>query len=46
MILMNRSWVPDVPQVVYYFLNFQFHIVFQDLGLQRVKLLLMHLAKA
>ena len=27
MILMNRSWVPDVPLVVCYFLNFRFHIV-------------------
>ena len=26
MILMNRSWVPDVPLVVCYFLNFRFHI--------------------
>ena len=26
--LMNRSWVPDVPLVVYYFLNFRLHIVF------------------
>ena len=28
MILMNRFWVPDVPLVVYYFLNLHFHIVF------------------
>ena len=26
MILMNRSWVPEVPLVVCYFLNFRFHI--------------------
>ena len=26
MILMKRSWVPDVPLVVCYFLNFRFHI--------------------
>ena len=25
-ILMNRSWVPDDPLVVCYFLNFRFHI--------------------
>ena len=28
MILMNRTWVPDVPLEVYSFLNFRFHIVF------------------
>ena len=27
MILMNRTWVPDVPLEVYSFLNFRFHIV-------------------
>ena len=27
MILMKRTWVPDVPLVVYSFLNFRFHIV-------------------
>ena len=28
MILMNRTWIPDVPLEVYCFLNFRFHIVF------------------
>ena len=46
MILINRIGVPDVPLEVYSFLNFCFHIVFKFLSLQRVKLLLMHLAKA
>ena len=41
MILMNRSWVPDVPLVVYYCLNFRFHIVFKFLSFEWVKLLLM-----
>ena len=45
-ILMNRLCVPDVPLEVYSFLNFCFHIVFKFLSLQRVQLLLIHLAKA
>ena len=28
MILMNRTWVPDVPLEVYSFLNLHLHIVF------------------
>ena len=46
MILMNRIVVPDVPLDVYLFLNFHFHIVFQVQSFERVKLILMHLAKA
>ena len=45
-ILMNRLYVPDVPLEVQSFLNFRFHKDFQFLSLQRVKLLLMHLANA
>ena len=45
MILMDGAWVPDVPQEVYFFI-FRFHIVFEVLSLQRVKILLMHSAKA
>ena len=44
MILMDRIGVPDVPLEVYSFLNFRLHIVIQSF--ERVKLLLMHLAKA
>ena len=46
MVLMDRIGVPDVPLEVYSFLNLHLHIAFQFLSLQRVKLLLMHLAKA
>ena len=50
MIKMDRIGVPDVPLKDYIFSNSCFHIpvlvVFQFLSLQRVKLLLMHLAKA
>ena len=46
MILMNRTWVPDVPLEVYYFLNLHLHIVFLVKSFERVKLLLMHSAKA
>ena len=42
----SRIVVPDVPLEVYSFLNFSFHVVFSFLSLQRVKLLLLHLAKA
>ena len=45
MILMNRSWVPDVPLEDYSFLNFRFYIV-NLRSLQQVKHLLRHLAKA
>ena len=45
-ILMNRLCVPDVPLEVYSFLNSHLHTVFKFLSLQRVKLLLRHLAKA
>ena len=44
MILMDKIGAPDVPLKVFFF--FTFHIVFQVLSLQRVKLLLMHLAKS
>ena len=44
-ILMNRLCVPDVPLEVYSFLNFCFHIAIVQ-SFERVKLLLMHLAKA
>ena len=46
MILMNRLCVPDVPLEVYSFLNLHLHVVFYFLSFERVKLLLMHLAKA
>ena len=46
MILMNSLCVPDVPLEVYCFLNLHLHTVFLFLSLQRVKHLLMHLAKA
>ena len=32
MILINRTWVPDVPLEVYSFLNFSFHIVIYRAG--------------
>ena len=38
MILMDRIVVPDVPLEIYSFLNFQFNIVLEFLGLQRIKL--------
>ena len=44
MILINRLCVPDVLLDVYSFLNFRFHVVVQSF--ERVKLLLVHLAKA
>ena len=44
-ILINRLCVPDVPLEVYSFLNLHLITVFQFLSLQRVKLLLRHLAK-
>ena len=40
MILMNRTWVPDVPLEVYFFIFFRFHIVFKVQSFERVKLLL------
>ena len=46
MILMNRLCVPDVPLEVYSFLNFRFHIDIKVQSFERVKLLLIHLAKA
>ena len=45
-IVMHRAWVPDVPLEVYLFLNFSFYIVLKVQSYERVKLLLMHLAKA
>ena len=39
MILMNRTWVPGVPQDVYFF-NSCFHIVLQDQSFEQVKHLL------
>ena len=39
MILINRTWVPDVPLEVF----FCFHLVFLVQSFGRVKLLLMHL---
>ena len=44
--LMDRIGVPDVSLDVYLFLNFRFHIVIQVQSFERVKLLLMHFAKA
>ena len=46
MISMDRTIIPDVPLEVSSFLNFRFHIVFEFLSLQRVKLLMRYLAKA
>ena len=46
MICMDRIGVPDVPLKVYSFLNFRFHIVILVQSFERVKLLIMHLAKA
>ena len=48
MILMNihYTWVPDVPLVICYFLNFRFHMVLYNQSFELVKLLLMHSAKA
>ena len=46
MILMDRIGVPDVPLKVYSFLNFRFQIVIKVQSFERVKLLLMQLAKA
>ena len=45
-ILMNRSWVPDVPLKVYSFLNLHLHTIFKVKSFERVKFLLMHFAKA
>ena len=45
-ILMNRIGIPDVPLKVYSFINFRFYIVILGQSFDRVKLLLMHLAKA
>ena len=45
-ILMDRIRVPDVLLDVYLFLNISFHIVFYVQSFERVKLLLLHLAKA
>ena len=46
MILMDRIGVPDVPLEGNFFFHFSFHIVFKVQSFERVKLLLMHLAKA
>ena len=46
MILIDRIGVPNVLLKVYSFLNFRFHIVIQVQSFERVKLILMHLAKA
>ena len=46
MILMDRIDVPDVPLEVFLFLNFRLHIFIYVQSFERVKLLLMHLAKA
>ena len=44
MILMDRALVPDVSGLEVYF--FRFHTVFLSQSFERIKLLLMHLAKA
>ena len=46
MIMMGRIGVNDVPLKVYSFLNFCFHLVIEVQSFERVKLLLMHSAKA
>ena len=46
MILMNTLCAPDVPLVVYSFLNLHLHIAFWFLSFERVKFWLIHLAKA
>ena len=46
MILMKRTWVPDVTLVVYSFLNFRFHIITEVQSFVRVKLLLINIAQA
>ena len=44
MILMNihYTWVPDVPLVICYFLNFRFHMVLYNQSFELGKLLLMN----
>ena len=46
MILIDRIGGPDVPLEVYSFLNLHLYIVFEVQSFERVKLLLMHSAKA
>ena len=46
MILMYRTGVADIPLDNYAFLNSFFHVEFDIQSFQRVKLLLIHLAKA
>ena len=46
MILMDRIVGPDVPLEVFFSFFFRFHIVSEVQSFERVKLLLIHLAKA
>ena len=46
MILMYRTWVFGIPLKVFIVVNLNFHFVFKAQHFSRVKLLLLHLAKA